>query len=100
VVNGQEQCDDGVNAGTYAGTNHICGPGCVWAGYCGDGKKNGPEQCDGGPANNAAAYGAGKCTTACTTAPFCGDGIVQAGFGEECDGGTYCSPACKRDNIP
>jgi fibro-slime domain-containing protein len=99
VVNGQEQCDDGVNAGTYGGANRICGAGCVWAGYCGDGMKNGPEQCDQGAANADAAYGPGKCTIACTTAPFCGDGVVQAAFGEECDGSPNCKADCKRDNI-
>jgi fibro-slime domain-containing protein len=99
VVNGSEQCDDGVNAAGYSGANKNCGPGCRWAGYCGDGVKSGPEQCDLGSANNPAAYGKDKCTSSCTTAPYCGDGVVQAGFGEECDGGVLCNNLCKRSDL-
>ncbi len=62
-----EQCDNGVNNGSYG----TCNSNCTLAGYCGDGIKNGPEICDNG-ANNvspATAYGTGVCTTACTFAP-------------------------------
>jgi hypothetical protein len=88
-----EQCDNGVNNGSYG----TCNPNCTLAAYCGDGIKNGPEACDNG-ANNvpvATAYGPGVCTTACIFAPYCGDGRVQSQFGEECDGTATCSAACK-----
>jgi hypothetical protein len=89
-----ETCDNGVNDGSYGG----CTTNCQIAGYCGDSIKNGPEQCDNGTSNNvspATAYGPGICTTACTFAPYCGDGRVQTQFGEECDGDSSCTAACK-----
>jgi fibro-slime domain-containing protein len=93
IKNGNEQCDDGVNNGSYG----TCNPDCTLAAYCGDGKvQNPPETCDNGSKNVSVqtAYGAGICTTACTPAPFCGDGIVEPQFGEQCDGTANCNSSC------
>jgi len=89
-----EQCDNGVNDGSYG----TCMPNCTLSGYCGDGTKNGPEQCDNGVTNvaPATAYGVGVCSSLCRYAPFCGDGRVQSQFGEECDGSDDCDPSCHR----
>jgi fibro-slime domain-containing protein len=92
-----ETCDDGSNLATYGDDNpHVCGPGCRFAPYCGDGLTNGPEACDNGPNNvpPATAYGVNVCTTSCTKAPYCGDGIVEAQFGEVCDGTANCNSSC------
>jgi fibro-slime domain-containing protein len=65
---------------------------------CGDGIAAGTEQCDNGAANVPAAsnpYGRGVCTDACKLTPYCGDGIVQAQFGEKCDGTQDCGRDCK-----
>ena len=88
-----EQCDNGVNDGSYG----TCNPNCTLAYYCGDGMKNGTEQCDFGTANvaPATAYGPGICTSFCTWAPYCGDGRIQSQFGEQCDGSSSCNAVCK-----
>jgi hypothetical protein len=86
-----EDCDDGVNNGAYG----TCRPGCLLAGFCGDGVMNGPEQCDLGMANEPNPYGPGKCSTMCTTGPYCGDGRIQPAFGEACDSSPLCSAVCQ-----
>jgi fibro-slime domain-containing protein len=93
IKNGDEQCDDGVNNGSYG----TCNPNCTLAAYCGDGIVNGSEKCDDGTKNVPvqSAYGPNLCTTACTPAPYCGDGIVEPQFGEQCDGTPGCTAACK-----
>jgi cysteine-rich repeat protein len=48
IVDPDEQCDDGLNDGSYGN----CAPGCVLGPYCGDGVVNGDEQCDDGNRNN------------------------------------------------
>jgi fibro-slime domain-containing protein len=60
---------------------------------CGDGIVAGEEQCDDGTAKNTGGYG--KCNADCTRGPFCGDGIVQAQYGEACDGQAGCGPNCQ-----
>jgi fibro-slime domain-containing protein len=93
VVESPEQCDDGVNDGSYGG----CAPSCIWAPHCGDGVKNGPEECDDG--TNDGTYGG--CTSTCKLASHCGDGHTDAPY-EECDNGAnngtddICSTACKK----
>jgi fibro-slime domain-containing protein len=86
IVNGPELCDNGVNLTTYGGTMKQCGPGCVWAPYCGDGKVDGAfdEQCDDG-ANNGKGYG--FCSAGCQLGPRCGDGIINGP--ETCDDGIH-----------
>ncbi len=82
VTTPPEQCDNGVNLVTYGGTTQQCGPGCVFAPYCGDGVVSNGEQCDNG-VDNGSAYG--DCTTTCTLGPRCGDGIKNGP--EQCDDG-------------
>jgi fibro-slime domain-containing protein len=93
-----EQCDDGTNLTTYGGTSKVCGPGCQFAPYCGDGVVSNGEQCDEGT-NNGAGYG--HCTSSCTLGPRCGDGLLQSASGEQCDDGINngstgdrCSATC------
>ena len=74
VLEPAEQCDDGVNDGSYG----ACNPDCSFAPYCGDGSLAENEGCDDG--NQIEDDG---CTVKCTLAT-CGDGIVQEG--EQCDG--------------
>lgn len=78
-----EECDDGVNQTTYGGQSKVCGPGCKFAPYCGDGTVSNGESCDDGAANNTGAYG--KCSPTCTLGPRCGDNIKDAP--EQCDHG-------------
>ena len=47
IINGPEQCDDGILDGSYGG----CTSYCKLAPHCGDGIINGPEQCDDGDQN-------------------------------------------------
>jgi len=74
VLEPVEQCDDGVNDGSYG----ACNRDCSFAPYCGDGSLAENEGCDDG--NQIEDDG---CTVKCTLAT-CGDGIVQEG--EQCDG--------------
>jgi len=92
-----EQCDNGVNDGSYG----TCTSACMFAGYCGDGSKSGPEQCDNGGANMplATAYEQAICTSVCVWAPFCGDHRVQQSFGEQCDGTADCDANCKLSTV-
>jgi fibro-slime domain-containing protein len=112
VVNGSEECDDGVNDGTYGTCNPDCtmGPrcgdgtvqsvygeeceptmsddpnctkGCRLPGGCGDGQIEPPEQCDDGALFNTGEYGG--CAPSCIYAPHCGDGIMNGP--EQCDDG-------------
>ena len=57
VVNGAEECDDGILDGSYGG----CTPLCTLAPYCGDGILNGPEECDHGADNGRD----GMCSQSC-----------------------------------
>ena len=82
VTTPPETCDDGTNLATYGGAMKVCGPGCVFAPYCGDGTASNGEQCDEGAMNGA---GYGHCTAACTTGQRCGDG--QKNGPEQCDDG-------------
>jgi hypothetical protein len=61
IVNGSEECDDGVNTGKY-GDKTGCGPGCLKPHFCGDGHWDSlfGEKCDNGPEN-----GHGQCTEVC-----------------------------------
>jgi hypothetical protein len=88
-----EDCDNGVNDGSYG----TCGPTCKFSGYCGDGTRQGPEQCDNGASNVdvKSAYGKNVCSSTCVWAPYCGDGRVTAPE-EECDGTSDCGDNCKR----
>jgi hypothetical protein len=52
IVNGSEECDDGVNKAKYGDTTG-CGPGCHKPPYCGDGHVDNQfdEKCDNGADN-------------------------------------------------
>ncbi|APR76406.1 Multiple EGF-like-domain protein 3 precursor [Minicystis rosea] len=91
-----EQCDDGINDGSYG----TCTPACQRAPWCGDGVAQSAfgEECDSG--KNDGSYG--TCAPGCKLGPRCGDGVVQSAFGEACDEGanngkpgSTCSPNCK-----
>jgi fibro-slime domain-containing protein len=58
-----EECDDGVNLGTY-GTAKACGPGCHAVPYCGDSKVDSlfGEECDDGDKNGSVGS---SCDAAC-----------------------------------
>jgi hypothetical protein len=61
-----EQCDDGLDNGTYGHCSSDCsGP----AAHCGDGIVNGPEECDGADLGTAtcSSRGAGRGTLSCTS---------------------------------
>ena len=78
VVEGEEQCDDGLENAKDA----ACLPNCTLA-YCGDGLvQAGVEECDAFFGENTTD---GACLPTCVLAR-CGDGFVQAGV-EECDQG-------------
>jgi fibro-slime domain-containing protein len=77
-----EVCDNGTNLATYGGTQQLCGPGCRFAPYCGDGVISNGEQCDEGAMNGT---GYGFCSAACTLGPRCGDGVKNGA--EQCDDG-------------
>jgi hypothetical protein len=91
VVNGPEECDDGINDGSYGS----CTRDCRYGAYCGDGVVNGPEECDLGSRN-----GTGACTADCRRFPYCGDGRVQAYLGEECDLGNLNGVALDSSGKP
>jgi fibro-slime domain-containing protein len=75
-----EQCDDGINDGSYGG----CMPNCTIGPHCGDGVLQPEyEDCDDGIANDG-SYGG--CTPECRLGPHCGDGVVHPDY-EECDDG-------------
>ena len=88
-----EQCDDGVNDGSYTG----CTATCQRAGYCGDGKVQHPEEsCDDG-ANDGSYNTCGDPTKQlpnCDLPPRCGDGVLQEQYGEECEPTTANDPSC------
>ncbi len=99
VVAGDEECDDGVNDGSYGG----CMPDCTQGPGCGDAVlQDPPEDCDDG--FNLATYsfsGAPGCAPGCVFGAYCGDGVINSLFGEQCDAGagndgSYggCDPDC------
>ena len=94
-----EQCDDGVDNGSYG----FCGSDCTYTAslYCGDGTVSSGESCDCGSTSvNGLTISGGMCTGSngsyqtnagqgcawdCSgNGPFCGDNIVQSA--EQCDG--------------
>jgi fibro-slime domain-containing protein len=95
IVTPDEECDDGVNDGSYGS----CMPDCTRGPRCGDGVLNGSEECDDGL--NLVTYGGftQQCGPGCKFAPYCGDGVVSSG--EACDDGPnnnkgygFCTATC------
>ena len=104
IVAGDEQCDDGVNDGSYGS----CMPDCTRGPYCGDAvvqaPPDGPEQCDDGI--NLTTYsfdGQPGCAPGCVLGAYCGDGQIDSLFGEQCDDGVnpggygQCRADCRFD---
>jgi cysteine-rich repeat protein len=97
IVVAPEECDDGVNDGSFGG----CTLGCRRGPYCGDGVVQKPyEECD--DIENSGAYG--TCGVACKLGAYCSDGVVQLpdedcddGGNEELDG---CSETCLIELYP
>ena len=99
IVVGDEECDDGVNDGSYGG----CTPDCRRGPFCGDGiRQRKHEECDDGV--NLTTYsttGEPACAPGCRNSGYCGDGEVDALFGEQCDEGknaggySGCGSDCK-----
>jgi cysteine-rich repeat protein len=88
IVECGEDCDDGINDGSYGG----CTSDCAFAPYCGDGITHLQfgEACD--VVINDGSYGG--CTPDCKLGPHCGDGIVQPQYGEQCDTGPQPALPC------
>ncbi len=94
-----EECDDGINDGSYGG----CSVDCMYGPRCGDGVPQAQygEICDlGDDKNSNTLYGG--CTKTCGLAPHCGDGKVQSGTSEQCDDGNNksndgCSSNCRKE---
>src|SRR5262249_21342094 len=85
------QSDPGAAGNTATGYGG-CKTDCTIGPRCGDGSVNGgTEVCDDG--KNDGSYG--TCAPGCTPAPRCGDGVVQAEWGEACDGGAGCDSSCQ-----
>ena len=101
IVTPPEECDDGVNDGSYGS----CMPNCTRGQYCGDGfLRADHEECDNGV--NLSTYRqegeVDACAPGCVLPPYCGDGSVDSLFGEVCDDGIndggygQCEPGCRR----
>jgi large repetitive protein len=101
-----ESCDDG-NTLSSDGCDRYCRiePGFVCpvpgkpceagsppAERCGNGTIDPGELCDEG--TNEGGYG--NCSPNCAFGPRCGDGVIQAEYGEECDGpSSTCDASCR-----
>jgi len=87
----REQCDDGLNDGSYG----TCGPDCFLASHCGDAVVDAPQEaCDDG--QNDGGYGG--CRPNCQPDPHCGDGLIT--HAETCDdtnatAGDGCGADCQ-----
>lgn len=96
VVEGTEECDDGMNSAQYG---LHCGPDCRLPPHCGDGVVDGDyEQCDDGLLTGE--YNG--CTPLCTLAAHCGDGVLDP-VHERCDDGNQvsgdgCTANCIQEN--
>lgn len=98
ILASTEECDDGVNDGSYG----TCNPDCTLAPYCGDGivNEDDGETCDEG--SDFIVYGGNSagCGPDCQPSPYCGDGNIDGSFGEACDDGVNdgslggCNPDC------
>jgi fibro-slime domain-containing protein len=98
IVNGTEQCDDGLNNSdtAYGG----CTTQCTIGPYCGDGKVDTAfgEECDDG-VNQSPTYGTTTgCAAGCRKPGYCGDGKID-GQHEQCDDGaangtSLCNTSC------
>jgi len=78
VINGDEECDEGLANSDTAACTSLCK-----LAYCGDGLiQAGKEACDLEDKNGDGSYGG--CTELCQLGPHCGDKILQPDH-EECD---------------